>query len=129
MSGICGWISGPQEAGWAQASVDGMRRALRDGEATGPPPFLRGACALAVEPGIRPVSLNQAEGLLAAVEGRVRWRSASLGALAVERGAAAALAEAYRQHGSDCLKEMSGPFAIAVVDSEILKTMMKGAAI
>jgi asparagine synthase (glutamine-hydrolysing) len=117
MSGICGWISGPQEAGRAQASVDGMRRALRDGEAAAPPPLLRDACALAVEPGIRPVSLYQAEHLLAAIEGRVRWRSARLGALAVERGAAAALAEAYRQHGSDCLKEMSGPFAIAVVDT------------
>src|SRR6266540_1341788 len=117
MSGICGWISGPQEAGQAQASVDGMRRALRDGEGAAPPPLLRHACALAVEPGIRPVSLYQAEDLLAAVEGRVRWRSARLGALAVERGAAAALAEAYRQHGSDCLKEMSGPFAIAVVDT------------
>jgi asparagine synthase (glutamine-hydrolysing) len=72
---------------------------------------------LAVEPGIRPVALYQTDALLAAVEGRVRWRSTSLGGLAVERGAAAALAEAYRQHGSDCLKEMSGPFAIAVVDS------------
>jgi asparagine synthase (glutamine-hydrolysing) len=118
MSGICGWISGPPEVGQAQATVAGMRRALRDGEAAAPPPILRGACALAVEPGIRPVTLYQEEALLAAVEGQVRWRSASLGALAVERGAAAALAEAYRQHGSDCLKEMSGPFAISVIDTE-----------
>jgi asparagine synthase (glutamine-hydrolysing) len=117
MSGICGWIGGPREAGRAQASVDGMRRALRDSEAAAPPQALHGGCALAVEPGIRPVTLYQEEPLLAAVEGRVRWRSARLGALAVERGAAAALASAYRQHGSDCLKEMSGPFAIAVVDT------------
>ena len=119
MSGICGWIGGPQEIGQAQATVDGMRRALRDGQAEAPlPPSLSGGCALAIEPGIRPVTLYQEDALLAAVEGQVRWRSASLGALAVERGAAAALAQAYRQHGSDCLKEMSGPFAIAVVDTE-----------
>src|SRR5207253_1845145 len=77
---------------------------------------IHGGYALAVQPGIRPVALHREEVLLAAVEGRVRWRSASLGALAVERSAAVALVEAYRQHGSDCLKEMSGPFAIAVID-------------
>ncbi|TMH56683.1 MAG: asparagine synthase, partial [Betaproteobacteria bacterium] len=116
MSGICGWINGRSEAREAQAIADGMRRALRDGEAGAPPPLLHDGCALAVQPGIRPVALHREEALLAAVEGRVRWRSASLGALAVERSAAVALVEAYRQHGSDCLKEMSGPFAIAVID-------------
>ena len=45
------------------------------------------------------------------------WRDTSAGARRAslrwrgEHGAAAAVAEAYRQHGSDCLKEMSGPFA------------------
>jgi asparagine synthase (glutamine-hydrolysing) len=117
MSGICGWIDGSCETGQAQATVDGMRRALRDWEAEALPPLLLGGCALAVEPGIRPVTLHQEEALLVAVEGQIRWRSASLGTLAIERGAAAALAEAYRQHGSDCLKQMSGPFAIAVVDT------------
>ena len=117
MSGICGWINGPKEIGQAQATVEGMRRALRDGAPAAPPPILHSGCALAVEPGIRAVTLYQGEALLAAVEGQIRWRAATLGALAVERGAAAALAKAYRQHGSDCLKEMSGPFAIAVLDT------------
>ncbi len=117
MSGICGWINGPREKGQTQATLDDMRRALRDGHAVAPPPSHGGACALAVEPGIRPATLFQADALLTAIEGHVRWRSASLGAIALERGAAAALAEAYRQHGADCLNEMSGPFAIAVVDT------------
>jgi len=125
MSGICGWINGPQESGQAQATVDDMRRALRDGQAEAPlPPSLSSGCALAVEPGIRPVTQYRGGALLAAVEGQVRWRSASLGALAVEQGTAAALAEAYRQHGSDCLKEMSGPFAIAVVDTESARGLL-----
>jgi len=124
MSGICGWINGVGELGQARTTVDGMRRALRDGEAAAPPPLLHGGCALAVEPGIRPATLHQEQALLAAVEGQVRWRSARLGALAAERGSAAALAEAYRKHGPDCLKEMSGPFAIAVVDTESASGML-----
>ncbi len=124
MSGICGWISGLRENGEARATVQVMQRALRDRETGAPPPVLRGGCALAVEPGIRPVTLYQGEALLAAVEGQVRWRSANLASLALERGAAAALAEAYRQHGSDCLKQMSGPFAIAVVDTESARGLL-----
>jgi len=120
MSGICGWIGSPGEDAQARPIIERMQRALRDAdaEAEAPPPLLPSDCALAVVPGIRPVTLHQGGRLLAAVEGQVRWRSASLAALAVERGAAAALTEAYRQHGSDCLKEMSGPFAVAVVDME-----------
>jgi asparagine synthase (glutamine-hydrolysing) len=71
---------------------------------------------LAVEPGIRQVSLHRTGTVLAAVEGQVRWRSPNLASMAEERGVALAVAEAYRQHGSNCLKEMLGPFAIAVVD-------------
>ena len=124
MSGICGWINRPQDDGQAQATLDTMRRALRVEDAETPPPILRGGCALAVEPGIRPVTLHQSEDLLAAVEGQVRWHSSSLGALAGERGSAAAVAEAYRQHGSDCLSEMSGPFAIAVIDTRSISGLL-----
>ena len=117
MTGICGWIDGQQEVGQANATLDTMRRALRDRDATEPRPIVSGGCALAVEAGVRAVSLHRSETLLAAVEGQVRWRSPMLAAMAEERGASAALAEAYRQHGADCLKEMLGPFAIAVVDT------------
>jgi len=61
MSGICGWINGRWETGDAQAIVDGMRGALRDGEAAAQPPLLYGGCALAVQPGIRPVALQREE--------------------------------------------------------------------
>ena len=117
MSGICGWIDGPQEDGQAHATLDRMRRALRDRDSAGPRPIVSGGCALAVEAGIRAVTLDRAETLVAAVEGQVRWRTPSLAAVAEERGAAAAVAQAYRQHGSGCLKEMLGPFAVAVIDT------------
>jgi asparagine synthetase B (glutamine-hydrolysing) len=118
MSGICGWIDGPQEDGQAHATLDRMRRALRDRDSAGPRPIVSGGCALAVEAGIRAVTLDRAETLVAAVEGQVRWRTPSLAAVAEERGAAAAVAKAYRQHGSGCLKEMLGPFAVAVIDTQ-----------
>ncbi|TMG82402.1 MAG: hypothetical protein E6H78_14780, partial [Betaproteobacteria bacterium] len=117
MSGLCGWINVPAEDGEALATADSMRRALRDRDAEAPRPMIAVGCALAVEPGIRPVSLHQSDALLAAIEGRVRWRSSDLGALARESGDAAALAEAYRRHGTNCLQEISGPFAVAVVDT------------
>ena len=117
MSGICGWIDGPQENGHAHALLEAMRRGMRDGDREGPPAIVARGCALAVEPGVRSVTLHQAGPVLTAVEGQVRWRSPELAAIAPERGAAAALAEAYRQHGSDCLREMQGQFAIAVVDT------------
>lgn len=118
MSGICGWINGQGEADPAHATLDTMRQALRDRDSAGPRPIVSGPCALAVETGIRPVSLYRTETLLAAVEGQVRWRSPNLAAMAKERGAAAAVAEAYGRHSSNCLNEMLGPFAIAVVDTQ-----------
>jgi asparagine synthase (glutamine-hydrolysing) len=119
MSGICGWIDGPREDGEAHATLDGMRRAMRDSDpSASPAPIVSGGCALAVEPGIRSVSLHRAGALLAAVEGQVRWRSATLAAVAEDQGAAVAVAHAYRDHGSNCLREMLGPFAVAVVDTQ-----------
>jgi asparagine synthase (glutamine-hydrolysing) len=118
MSGFCGWIDSQREDGQMHATLDTMRRALRDRESDGPQPIFSGGCTLAVEPGIRPLSLHRTEALVAAVEGQVRWRSPNFAAMAEERGVALTVAEAYRQHGSNCLKEMLGPFAIAVVDTQ-----------
>ena len=118
MSGICGWLNGQREADPAHATLDTMRQALRERDSAGPQPIVSARCALAVETGIRPVSLHRTETLLAAVEGHVRWRSPNLAAMAKQRGAAATVAEAYRHHSSNCLNEMLGPFAIAVVDTQ-----------
>jgi asparagine synthase (glutamine-hydrolysing) len=117
MSGICGWIGGAEEDGPARVLLEAMQRGVRDRDRAGPPAIVAQGCALAVEPGVRPVSLHQEGPVLAAVEGQVRWRSPEFAALARERGAAASLAQAYRQRGSACMDEMQGPSAIAVVDT------------
>ena len=118
MTGICGWVGASSDQGEAQAVIGAMQRALRDREDASPSPILRGRSALAAQPGVRPSLVQQSGALLCAVEGRVRWRRAELGALAKEHGPGMALAETYRSRGSACLDEMSGPFAVAVVDTE-----------
>ncbi len=82
------------------------------------PPIAAGLSAIATRPGIVPVGAHRSGSLVVAVEGRVRWNSPDLAKLAVENGSAAALAEAYRRHGSACLQHMGGAFAIAIVDAD-----------
>ncbi|HTR58185.1 MAG TPA: asparagine synthase-related protein, partial [Casimicrobiaceae bacterium] len=117
MSGICGWVGAAGDAAQARAALESMRAALHDREASAPEPLEVGGCALAVTPGVHAVSLGRSDGLLAAVEGQVRWRSADLASLAAAQGAAAAVAEAYRRKGEQCLQEIAGPFAVVVIDS------------
>ncbi|HTP47172.1 MAG TPA: asparagine synthase-related protein, partial [Casimicrobiaceae bacterium] len=117
MSGICGWVGAAGDSVQARAALESMRAALHDREASAPEPLEVGGCALAGTPGVHAVSLGRSDGLLAAVEGQVRWRSAELASLAATQGAAAAVAEAYRRKGEHCLQEIAGPFAVAVIDS------------
>ena len=124
MSGICGWIDVAGDEAQAQATLGAMRSSLSDGDAPALPPLLGARCALAVERGIHAVTLHRSDALLVAVEGQLRWRSPSLASLAAEHGAAAAVAEAYRQHGSACLQEMIGPFAVVVVDTRSREALL-----
>ena len=61
-------------------------------------------------------SCHEAEGLLAAIDGRVNWDDAELARLAQERSPAAALHAAYRRWGKDCLRHLHGPFALAILE-------------
>ena len=117
MSGLCGWIGTGSREHDPRAVVDGMRRALSDRDGDAPEPIVLDDCAVAVHPGVRPATAYRGDTFLCAVEGRVRWRDAALAAIASDHGCCAALAEAYRRHGADCLREMAGPFAIAIVDT------------
>jgi asparagine synthase (glutamine-hydrolysing) len=118
MSGICGWLGAPSVEENGEAIIGDMRRALRDREHEAPGPILQAASALAAESGIRPALAEQHDGLLCAVEGYLRWRDPALAATAEQRGTAAALAQAFRDRGARCLEAMSGPFAIAILDTE-----------
>ena len=117
MAGICGWIGGSLESGQAERVLADML-ARADGNNAGTEKrALVGSSALAARPGVVPVSIHRSGALLAAVQGRIRWHSPELAALAAKGSCAVALVEAYRRHGSDCLQHMGGAFAIAIVDT------------
>ncbi len=80
--------------------------------------LLSGDSAIASKPGIVPASAHRAGSLLVALEGRTRWLSADLTALAARHSSAAALAEAYRRYGTECLQHLGGTFAAAIVDAD-----------
>jgi len=117
MGGFCGWIDRAPDNGRAEEVLsDMLARGIGNGRAA-ERPMLAGASAIATRPGVVPISTHRAGTLLVAIEGRPRWDSAELTALTTQRGCAAALAEAYRRHGSQCLTHLLGTFALAIVDT------------
>ncbi|MBI3776065.1 MAG: asparagine synthase [Gammaproteobacteria bacterium] len=56
--------------------------------------------------------------LVAALAGRVTWKDKALSDLAKQRGNHAALAQAFRQSGDQCVQLISGHFSFAVLDTE-----------
>lgn len=118
MGGICGWIGSPLAAWRAETVLADMLGRDYGNDLAADQPIVAGSSAIATRPGIVPVSAHRSGALLAAVAGRIRWHSPELTGLAAKHGSAAALAEAYRRHGSDCLRHIGGAFAIAIVDTD-----------
>lgn len=120
MSGICGWINSAMDGEQAGniltemlAGANGRAPSSEESKSVN-----GGASAIAIRRGLVPVSAHQAGALVVAVEGHAQWDSSDLTSLATDRGCAAALAEAYRRHGNDCLLNIGGPCAIAIVDTD-----------
>jgi len=57
------------------------------------------------------------DGICTAIIGHPRWHDGALSRIASESGDAAALLEAYRQHGHACLQQLAGAFALAILDA------------
>lgn len=94
-----------------------MMAELGQTDGRGRPAIITDTSALGVQSGVGATDLHRADSLITAVDGRIRWGSPRLQALSTNEGAAAALAEAYRDGGVKCLDGMFGAFAIAVIDS------------
>ena len=118
MGGISGWIGSSLEGGQAGSILADMLGSDDGISVPAAKQILSGSSALATQPGVVPVSTHRSGALLVAVQGRIRWHSRELTALAAQRGCAAALAEAYRRHGNDCLQYIGGAFAIAIIDTD-----------
>jgi asparagine synthase (glutamine-hydrolysing) len=110
MTGVCGWfgIAGDD------ALLAAMARAL--GEAMGVASHAGPAYGLAAASPFGHAFSHEDNGVLAAIDGRVRFSDKELDTIARDVSPAAALARAYRQHGTDCLSRIHGTFSLAVIE-------------
>jgi len=124
MTGLCGWVGGrpldEPTAGVLAAMAKGLvAHAGAVAESRDGP-----ACALHVAGWPGRAGLDAGDGPWAAIEGYPRWSDATLAALARERGHGAALAEAYRRHGTGLFQYLEGPFSLAVIEPESGRTLL-----
>src|SRR5438477_9865688 len=118
MSGLCGWVNFVQEAEQVPETLCAMFKKSTGSVLSTERYIAAGNCAMAWERGIVPVCTHRTGALAVAIQGYVHWGSAALAKSSTERGCAATLADAYRRSGADCLQDISGACAIAVVDLE-----------
>jgi asparagine synthase (glutamine-hydrolysing) len=118
MRGICGWIGGHPELGRSESILADMMAGEFGNDRPPRQAMLADGSAIGVEQGLTPISTYRDDGLLVAMEGRVRWHSSELLTISARDGCAAALAEAYRRHGEECLRQIAGTFALAIVDAK-----------
>lgn len=112
MTGVCGWL-GYAEQNNPSGVLCTMLGFLGDPQpqATAGREYAAGAYspfALA--------SCYDADGLIAAIDGQVRWHDAELSGLAKLHSPAFALHTAYRRWGKDCVKHLHNSFALAVME-------------
>jgi asparagine synthase (glutamine-hydrolysing) len=98
MGKLCGWIDEERKD-----AADLLARMLSGTEA---PPFAAaGPACVAVRSDVTPGTVANVDGVLVAIEGRSRGPDAT------------ELARLYARHGPQCLEQVSGSFALAIVDS------------
>ncbi len=113
MAGLCGWI-GPLDQGIDPSALLGkMLVPLGVIEPVKYP--ARATYALGAFSPFGLASTHEAEGLLAAIDGRVTWDDAGLARLAQQHSPAAALHAAYLCWGKDCLTHLHGVFSLAIL--------------
>jgi asparagine synthase (glutamine-hydrolysing) len=118
MGGFCGWVGAASERTQEGALAAEMLEQGFARDAPSQSPVVARRSAIAARPGVVSAITHRAGALLVALEGRPRWETAELTALAAKEGSGAALAEAYRRYGARCLEHLSGAFALAIVDAE-----------
>ncbi|WP_018880114.1 asparagine synthetase B [Thioalkalivibrio sp. ALE9] len=111
MAGLCGWFAvnaaSPGDALEAQgAALTGLPRA-RESRCTN----RLGGCL------VRGGWTAQEGDVIAAIAGHPQWRKPSLAERARERDPAQALLEAWRQHGTGLFEQVSGDYALVIVDA------------
>lgn len=114
MTGLCGWLGPIGQDNNPSVVLGKMMAPL--GSAEPVQNLSKANYALGAYSPFGLASCHEAEGLLAAIDGRVNWDDAELARVAQERSPAAALHAAYRRWGKDCLRHLHGPFALAILE-------------
>ena len=117
MSGICGWAGSPRQTGHAQSVLMDMTEGLTGGTLLEQHPPIDEAGVIACRQGFVPVRYRRTESLRLALLGHVQWPADGADPAAPKVDALTWLAEAYRRNGSECLGQLRGSFALAVLDS------------
>src|SRR5688572_1471677 len=115
MGGFCGWHVSSFEPTQAETALADMLACYGGSNSVDKRCVIHGS-AVAARPGMVPIDIHHAGSLVVAAEGRLQWGASGLAAQAAQHGAAAAVAEAYRRYGDECLRHIAGSFAIAVMD-------------
>jgi len=116
MGGICGWINWHPDGKNAAATLGGMLRQLAPNNDQPEHRHLSQNCALGAAGGLWDAHFFADDSLWVACYGEPRWGDSDRNLCAPERGAAAAIADAYRNHGSQLLRRLRGPVSIALID-------------
>jgi asparagine synthase (glutamine-hydrolysing) len=120
MSGICGWFGVEGSAPKPARALEQMARRLSLGRVS-PLHASWGPHAGLYANSVRPYVDHT---LWATVDGTPNWSLPELAASAEAEGHSKALALAYRRYGSDLLKYIHGPFALAVIDLVARKALL-----
>lgn len=116
MTGFIGWIGTGLQADRAQEILAGMGGAAGFEGIT--PVAAEAHFAVAIRPGVYPISHHREAGLCTVIMGRPQWLDTKLAATAANDGAANALAHAWRQEGANVLKKLAGNFSLIVIDGD-----------
>lgn len=125
MSGICGWSHHANEYPVNRETLAEMLATMRFGGDLAPLEIYQSSSALATL-GRRDSDHGAAEwkGLRAVFQGRIRWRDSTIRDVAGQFGDARAILEAYTRLGPAFLEQMSGPFALSLVDDTQRRTLL-----
>jgi asparagine synthase (glutamine-hydrolysing) len=123
MSALCGWIGLTQYDRPPAVGLRAMTDAYRGRRQSEASSIGRQASIWAAEDRSRGIVSEVGE-ILAGIVGQPRWRDPALIEEQRQRGHAAALVRAYREHDVGLLSKISGPFAFAILDQATGKALL-----
>ncbi len=124
MGGICGWSNNQLALETGSASLRRMisEQTLNLNHAVNQ--TIDTYCAAAAVGQPNASGICQQDKHIVAVQGSLLWADPGLAQTARKDGPAHAVLEAYRQHGIDFLRGVSGPFVLGIIDEANQKTLM-----